>query len=1048
MLKYLKIPLFLSLFFSIFVLNSAYSQKLGLINKTKEEIKSMPKGSIDSNNLQTLSNNLKSYLSQNGVSQNFPQNITPQIKLPQLENIVNPQNIQNTSGHSVGAIMHINQTNNTPYFISNISFKVKSKDNSPKLQSSAIPINYIKENANLFKLNSPETELKIKNAISSNDGKSHLTYNQYYNDIPIWGKELVFHFDANNEIYMFNGRYVPTPTKIQNNGFTLSSDNSIAIAIKDLKQFVPIETFDKQVSDLLKYTLPTANKYIWTNDDNTNFHYAWLVNVRPNVIDNWYYFIDSETGEILEKYNATQSDGRTKANATDLKGNNREINVYNDNGTYQMIDVSRPMYNNNFSSPEGIIYVMDNGKADLTQSANPRIVTSTNNQWTDKSSVSAQYNMGLIYEWYKNNLSRNSFDDKGASMMTMIHVTSDGVSMDNAYWNGQFVVLGDGGTITTPWAAALDFHAHEFTHAIVSFTVDLEYKNQSGALNEALADWGGCMVDREDWKLGEDIANPLYFPTQCMRNMEDPHNGGTKGDYSWQPAHMNEFQNRTLEEDNGGVHINCGIINKATYLIGSSLGREKLEKIYYRVLLQKYITKQAQFIDFRLGCVKAAEELYGNNSSEVQIVKNSFDQVGITDGTSTNPNPELSPNEGNQFIAFVNSDNANLWIGKPQITNINTDVQQLTNTVVYTGNGCVITTPDNGSTILFIDKDNYVRAILPNGTSEQVLSQTGEYRTIALSPDGKYLAATSIYTDPNIYLFDLNSGSSKAIPLYIPNTGDDSTYTQPLFPNSLTWNIDNRTLVYDAVNYSVDAWDNEAIYMEMNALDVPTATIYRIFPPMDKTISIGAPSFAHNDQNHLVFQVYNSTTQMYFINGLNLFTGDLANIVYSQATTANLSSPNYSTLDNRLVFQIYLVANQTFAIQQIPLKNDKITPSGNIQAYLTGCGIPYWFANGTRSSVENEYSQQSAIASIYPNPTSGNFSVNLKLMEDSRVSVSIMNVLGEEIKVLSSNEYIPSGEHTLNYSNEMSSANLQQGIYFIKLNINDQSQIQKLEILR
>ncbi|MEN6510228.1 MAG: T9SS type A sorting domain-containing protein [Chloroherpetonaceae bacterium] len=85
---------------------------------------------------------------------------------------------------------------------------------------------------------------------------------------------------------------------------------------------------------------------------------------------------------------------------------------------------------------------------------------------------------------------------------------------------------------------------------------------------------------------------------------------------------------------------------------------------------------------------------------------------------------------------------------------------------------------------------------------------------------------------------------------------------------------------------------------------------------------------------------------------------------------------------------------------------------------------------------------------MYPNPTSGNFSVNLKLMEDSRVSVSIMNVLGEEIKVLSSNEYIPSGEHTLNYSNEMSSANLQQGIYFIKLNINDQSQIQKLEILR
>ena len=80
-------------------------------------------------------------------------------------------------------------------------------------------------------------------------------------------------------------------------------------------------------------------------------------------------------------------------------------------------------------------------------------------------------------------------------------------SMENAYWNGVFIAYGDGGEMFGPLASALDVAAHEMTHGIIERTVNLEYRFQSGALNESFADIFAAMVDDDDWSMGEDIAN-------------------------------------------------------------------------------------------------------------------------------------------------------------------------------------------------------------------------------------------------------------------------------------------------------------------------------------------------------------------------------------------------------------------------------------------------------------------------------------------------------------------------------------------------------------
>ena len=77
--------------------------------------------------------------------------------------------------------------------------------------------------------------------------------------------------------------------------------------------------------------------------------------------------------------------------------------------------------------------------------------------------------------------------------------------MDNAFWNGYEMFYGNGiEAFNSPLAKALDVAGHEMSHGVIQNTANLEYISQSGALNESFADIFGAMIDRDDWKMGED----------------------------------------------------------------------------------------------------------------------------------------------------------------------------------------------------------------------------------------------------------------------------------------------------------------------------------------------------------------------------------------------------------------------------------------------------------------------------------------------------------------------------------------------------------------
>jgi Zn-dependent metalloprotease len=235
-------------------------------------------------------------------------------------------------------------------------------------------------------------------------------------------------------------------------------------------------------------------------------------------------------------------------------------------------------------------------------------------------------NLGKTFEYYADTFGRDSYDNSGAELIASINFCENpGTPTHNAYWDGHQMKFGDG------YAASLDVTAHELTHAITDRTADLEYKCQSGALNESMSDIFASNVDSDDWEIGEDL------PGGALRDMAHPENGDPP-----QPAHVRDFVEMPNDgspfNDSGGVHYNSGIPNHAYYLMVQKIGRKAAEQIVYRALTEQ-LEADSGFEDFRTASLEVARELWGEDSPEFTGTNESFAAVGL-DGTWEAPEVE------------------------------------------------------------------------------------------------------------------------------------------------------------------------------------------------------------------------------------------------------------------------------------------------------------------------------------------------------------------------------------------------------------------------
>jgi len=948
--------------------------------------------------------------------------------------------------------IHWNEMNPTPTHISVRQAKSSLSKPAVPLAARTAAIEFFKANRELFRLNDPQAELQTIDEVSDALGKTHIKFRQYFNGLPVWGHDIVAHLDEYHQVYAINARYSPTPAPADIDRSDISAQSAIQIAETDLQKTVSIGILPEWAKTACNYEKPGAQKYIWIESNSGKAHLIWHVQIRPNIRDNWYYFVDARNGAILEKYNATNFDGPATAQAVDLNGVTQTVHSYLVGNSYYMIDASRPIWQSNqpnlLNDPLGALWTVDANNHDIDQNLQVFQVTSATNTWSDPVSVSSNSNMGIVFDYFYNTHGRNAIDNKGSTIISMIHVTQNGKGMDNAYWNGAFMLYGDGNVAYKPLAGGLDVAAHEMAHGITQHTVGLEYKFQSGALNESISDVFGAMVDREDWLLGEDVAKTTYYPTGALRDMEDPHNGGANiNDLSWQPKTMNEFVELSINDDNGGVHVNSGIPNHACYLIGSAIGKDKTEKIYYRILDARYLNTQSNFIDMRLAAIQAAKDLYGDGSAEMNAVVSAFDAVGIGGGDGSKPDPDVPPVIGTEWIATIGWQDGALYLVKPVIQNPETDIILLTETPVNTETGNPISVSDDGSVIMFVDGDHNLRAINSDGSGEVVVSGEGVWNSIALSPNGMMLAATTTFADSSIYFFDLSGQNiHKKIRLYSPTTQENIRNYTTVLADAMDWNLTGQYLIFDSYTSIPQADGGNLSYWSINILDPANELISLLFPPQPEGISIGNPSFGQTNDIYFVFDYIDLNQGITQVRSANLFTGE---VFVVEANGNSIGYPRYSSDDRKLVFERWEVDGQTAypTLRQVALKESKTEPAGGSTAFVNEGRLPVWFTVGSRpTDVEPTGEKIPAgfyLSQNYPNPFNPSTVIEYHLSMNAKVTLKVYNILGEEVAVLADGVQ-SAGTHRV----EFNAADLSSGIYLYRLNTPDHSEVRRMLLLK
>ncbi|MFF4248344.1 M4 family metallopeptidase [Streptomyces sp. NPDC001822] len=257
---------------------------------------------------------------------------------------------------------------------------------------------------------------------------------------------------------------------------------------------------------------------------------------------------------------------------------------------------------------------------------------------TRDASVNRAYaGLGATFDLLLSEYGRSSIDGRGLPLIGSVHYDE---KYNNAFFDGEQMVFGDGdGEIFLDFTLAIDVIAHELAHGLTQYTANLAYEGQSGALNESVSDVFGSLVkqyslgqsaDQGDWLIGAGLLAPRVSGV-ALRSMKAP---GTAYDDDVlgkdpQPASMDDYVE--TDEDNGGVHINSGIPNRAFYLLATALGGnawERAGRIWFDVLTGGELTQDASFTEFAKLTVAAAQHRFGEGD-EADAVLKAWSEVGV-----------------------------------------------------------------------------------------------------------------------------------------------------------------------------------------------------------------------------------------------------------------------------------------------------------------------------------------------------------------------------------------------------------------------------------
>jgi Zn-dependent metalloprotease len=452
-----------------------------------------------------------------------------------------------------------NSRTDTPSFIRG-GIPISGMSVQTKGEASVAALAFVERYADLLGVQDASQELNVVKTDVDALEMRHVTFDQVYLGIEVYGAHMKVHLSANGqEVVAVSSGFVPE-IALSDTQPRITAEEALANA----HQALPNGTL---VAD------PKLAVYPGEESPGPSAQLVWLVELRDNALPaRNVYVINAADGRILDVLD--------------------RLYIGRDRETYDA--------DHGYSLP---------GTLTRSEGDGP-----TGDQDVDDAHDFA----GDTYDYYWNTHSRDSYDDQGA---TLVSTANYGNNYMNAYWNGEQTTYGD-------HFAVNDVVAHEWTHAVTEHSAALEYRWQSGALNEGFSDIFGAMVDRDDWLIGEDLPDSVLGGREAIRDMADPARFG-------QPAHTDDWVETC--SDNEGVHTNNGILNKAYYNIATAIGKDKAERIFYRTLTV-YLDTNSSMEDARAAALQSATDLYGDGSAEYNGVRDGFDAVGLDGEWNPEPN--------------------------------------------------------------------------------------------------------------------------------------------------------------------------------------------------------------------------------------------------------------------------------------------------------------------------------------------------------------------------------------------------------------------------
>ncbi|PER26752.1 peptidase M4 [Bacillus cereus] len=594
-------------------------------------------------------------------------------------------------------------------------------------------------------------DYKVLQKRGAYDGTTLVRMQQIYEGKEVYGHQLTAHVDKKGIIKSISGESAQNLTQED-------LKNASNLSKEEAKQYI----YMKYGNDIKFISEPEVKEVIFVNENNgqaSNAYQVTFTAATPNYVSGT-YLVNAHNGDMLKnmvqesslKVSEEQVESlkeTKKSNSISLTGTGKDdLGITRtfgiseqSNGKYALADYTRGQgietYDVNYSD------IISEGKN------YPGILaTSTSTTFNDPKAVSAHFLATNVYDFYKEKYKRNSFDNKGKKVVSVVHAWDSRETDNPKNWGNAFsaninnvsmLIYGD------PMVRAFDIAGHEFTHAVTSSESNLEFFGESGAINEALSDIMGTAIEKYinngefNWTIGEQSGSVL-------RNMENPSSVNFFDGVPY-PDDYSKYSDLN-GEDNEGVHFNSSIINKVAYLIArggtqngvtvNGIGEDKMFDIFYYANTDE-LNMTSNFTELRLACLKVATNKYGVNSIEVEAVQKAFDAAKIK-GT-VKENEKTAENEVPELTVPLTS---TLRVGDTfdpmsNVKAVDKEDGDLTNKVKHKGD---VDTSKPGT---YIVEYAVVDSQGGNATASQKVTVEGNEETLDLNPTLTVPTATTIH---------------------------------------------------------------------------------------------------------------------------------------------------------------------------------------------------------------------------------------------------------------------------------------------------------------